>query len=134
MNINCVVLSGNLTKDPEMNKLQDGKEKCTFRIAVNGYGDKTNFFPVAVWDKKAQSCFQYLKKGNAVIVKGRIENRSFQGQDGTTKNITEIVAEDVEFLSSAKKATEEQKVEQTKIPVPPTFVPGTPIDEDDLPF
>ena len=69
-----------------------------------------------------------------MIVKGRIENRSFQGQDGTTKNVTEIIGEDVEFLNNIKKAESDQKYEQDKIPVPPTFVPGTPIDEDDLPF
>lgn len=138
MNINSVVLSGHLTFDPELNKLQSGQEKCSFRIAVNGYGEKTNFFPVVVWGKSAQSCFQYLQKGSGVIVKGRIETRSFTGNDGTTKNVTEIIGEDVEFLSGTKKETSEKtaepKYQQDKIPVAPAFVPGTPVDEDDLPF
>lgn len=102
-NLNKVFLLGNLTRDPELRQTANGASVCNFSIAVNeGFGDKkkVNFFNVQAWQKTAEACAKYLSKGRPVLVEGRLQNRSYE-KDGQKRTITEIVAENVQFLAQA---------------------------------
>lgn len=96
---------GNLTKDPELRTTQSGKAVASFTIAVNRrFKDKggdpvTDFFPVVTWDKLAESCARYLAKGKKVAVSGELQTRSYEDKNGVKRYVTEIVADEVEFLS-----------------------------------
>lgn len=104
--LNRVFLIGNLTRDPEMRYLPSGQSVTTFSIAVNRsyqtpQGEKkeeVNFIRIVTWAKRAEICNQYLKKGSPVFVEGRLQTRSWEAQDGTKKNMTEVVASNVQFL------------------------------------
>jgi single-strand DNA-binding protein len=104
--MNRATIIGNLTKDPELRTTATGKSVCTFTVAVNrGFGDKkeTDFLPIVVWSKPnyalAENCAKYLAKGRKVGISGRIQTRNYEAQNGERRYVTEIVAEDVEFLS-----------------------------------
>jgi len=101
--MNRATIIGNLTKDPELRSTATGKSVCTFTVAVNRpkYGDKqeTDFLPVVVWNERGENCAKYLAKGRKVAVSGRIQTRSYETQDGNRRYVTEIVADDVEFLT-----------------------------------
>lgn len=99
--LNKVFLLGNLTRDPELRQTANGASVCSFSIAVNeGFGDKkkVNFFNVQAWQKTAEACAKYLSKGRPVLVEGRLQNRNYE-KDGQKRTITEIVAENVQFLA-----------------------------------
>lgn len=110
-NLNKVFLIGNLTRDPELRYLPSGTAVTTFTVAANrNYmlqsgerKEETTFMPIVVWGKRAESCGEYLNKGSAVFVEGRLRNRSWQGQDGQKRNVTEVIAENVQFLARAKR-------------------------------
>lgn len=107
--LNKVFLLGNLTRDPELRQTANGASVCNFSIAVNeGFGDKkkVNFFNVQAWQKTAEACAKYLSKGRPVLVEGRLQNRSYE-KDGQKRTVTEIVAENVQFLGGGtEKAAE----------------------------
>lgn len=137
MDMNNIVVSGRLVKDPEMTKLQSGTEKANFRLAVGGIGEKTDFFPVVAWGKTAAAVYQHLKKGDRVIVQGRLTTREFDGSDGTKKTVTEINANDVVFLTMSKgeNATPTiPKAEDFKQGKMDGLPPFDPTNDDDLPF
>lgn len=96
---------GNLTKDPELRSTQSGKAVASFTIAVNRRfknqaGEAvTDFFPVTVWGQLAEVCGRYLAKGKKVAVVGELQTRNYEAKDGTKRYVTEIVADEVEFLS-----------------------------------
>lgn len=105
--MNKAIVSGNLAKDPEIRYTQSGKAVCTFSIGVNsGWGDnkRTDWLNIVVWGKAAEACGNNLIKGRKVLVEGRIQVRSYDANDGSKRYVTEIVANDVEFID-AKKAT-----------------------------
>jgi single-strand DNA-binding protein len=105
---NRVELIGNLTRDPEMRYTPQGTAVATFSIATNRVyttpdGEKkeeADFHRCVAWGKLAELCSQLLKKGNRVFVSGRLQNRSWESQDGQQKNSTEIVIEDMLVLTS----------------------------------
>lgn len=105
MYLNKVLLCGNLTRDPELKALPSGQQLCNLGVATNRvYKDKdgqqqkaTEFHSVVVWGRQAETCGQYLKKGQSVLVEGRLQTRSWDGQDGQKKYKTEIVADRVQF-------------------------------------
>jgi single-strand DNA-binding protein len=107
-NINRVVLTGNLTKDPELRHTPSGTSVCTLRIAVNSrtkdaqgnWGDKPNYFDVTVWGNQAESCSQFLSKGRPVGVDGRLDWREWEAQDGSKRQAVEIIADNIQFLGS----------------------------------
>jgi len=107
-NINRVVLVGNLTKDPELRHTPGGTPVCSLRIAVNSrrrdetgnWVDKPNYFDVSVFGNQAESCSQYLSKGRAVGIDGRLDWREWDAQDGTKRQAVQIIAESVQFLGS----------------------------------
>jgi single-strand DNA-binding protein len=109
MNINRVVLIGNLTKDPELRALPSGMAVCELRIAVNtrrknastgDWEDRPNYFNVKVWGGQGESAARYLAKGRQVGIDGRLEWREWEAQDGTKRQAIDIIAESVQFLGS----------------------------------
>jgi len=106
--LNRVILIGRLAADPELRYTQAGVAVTNFRIAVdrpfsNLQGEReTDFFPVVTWRKLAETCAHNLSKGRLVAVEGRLQNRSYQAQDGTTRWVTEVVADNVRFLDWPK--------------------------------
>src|SRR3954453_2020229 len=112
-NINRVVLTGNLTRDPELRSLPSGMSVCSLRIASNTrrkdnttgeWGDKPNYFSVTVWGAQGENCARFLAKGRPVCIDGRLEWREWQGQDGTKRESVEIVADAVQFLGGRDDA------------------------------
>ena len=107
-NINRVVLTGNLTRDPELRSLQSGTSVCSLRIASNSrrrdasgeWVDKPNYFSVTVWGAQGENCARFLSKGRPVCIDGRLDWREWQAQDGSKREAVEIVAESVQFLGS----------------------------------
>jgi single-strand DNA-binding protein len=106
-NINVVVVTGNLTKDPELRSLPSGNSVCKLRIAVNSrrkeggeWVDKPNYFDVTVWGAQGENCATYLSKGRPVAIQGRLEWREWEAQDGSKRQSVEIIAESVQFLGS----------------------------------
>ena len=110
-----VTLVGNLTRDPELRQTPGGNSVCQFGVAVgrrykDGSGqwvDKASFFDVVVWGAQGENCAQYLSKGRPVAVDGRLDQRSWDAQDGTKRSKVEIVAENVVFLGGAGGETRE---------------------------
>ena len=106
--INHVVLSGNLTRDPELRSLQSGTSVCSLRIANNTrrkdssgqWVDKPNYFNVKVWGAQGENCATYLTKGRPVAIDGRLDWREWEGQNGEKRQAVEIVADRVQFLGS----------------------------------
>lgn len=103
--LNRVVLIGRLTKDPELRYTQNGVAVASFTLAVdrnykNAQGDKeTDFIPCVVFRQLAELCANYLAKGRLAAVDGRIQVRSYEGQDGQRRWVTEVLGENVRFLS-----------------------------------
>ncbi|MBI3098253.1 MAG: single-stranded DNA-binding protein [Planctomycetes bacterium] len=104
--LNKVLLIGNLTRDPELRYTQGGAAVCKFSLAVNrSYtgkdGEKKEevcFIDVDVWQKLAELCAEYLKKGNPAFVEGRLKQDSWEGKDGTKRTKILVVADNVQFL------------------------------------
>jgi single-strand DNA-binding protein len=103
---------GNLATDPEIRTAQSGTQICTFRIAVNrrfanAQGVReVDFIPVVCFKQTAELCSKYLQKGRKVAVEGSIQTRSYEAQDGSKRYVTEIIADNVEFLSSRGESKE----------------------------
>src|SRR5690606_33514513 len=106
--LNRVVLIGRLTDDPTLRYTQQGHAVTTFRIAVgrpfaNQQGEwETDFFTIVTWRKLAESCANNLIKGRLVAVEGRLQYRQYARQDGSTRRVTEVVADSVRFLDWPK--------------------------------
>ena len=121
--LNKVMLIGNLTRDPEMRYTPAGTAVCTFGVATNRQwttesGEKkedAEFHNIVAWNKLAEICAQLLKKGRKVYVEGRLQTRSWQGQDGTQKQRTEVVINDMVILD---KKTEDVGGGEIDIPEP----------------
>ena len=109
-NINRVVLTGNLTRDPELRSLPSGMSVCSLRIAVNTrrkgasgeWEDKPNYFDVTVWGAQGENCARYLSKGRPVAIDGRLEWREWETPEGQKRQAIDIVADTVQFLSSPR--------------------------------
>ena len=103
--MNKVILIGNLTRDPELTETSSGIAVCRFAIAVsrdyaNADGTReTDFFNITVWRGRAENCGKYLKKGNKVAIVGSLQNRSYEDKDGVKRNVTDVIANEVEFLT-----------------------------------
>jgi single-strand DNA-binding protein len=106
-NINRVVVSGNLTRDPELRQLAGGNSVCKLRMAVNTrkkdrdsntWSDVANYFDITVWGAQGESVAKYLTKGSPLLVDGRLEWREWQAQDGTNRQAVEIIAENTQFI------------------------------------
>ena len=111
-NINRVVLTGNLTRDPELRNTPSGTSVCSLRLAVNTsrkdasgqWVDKPNYFDITVWGRQGENVAQYLAKGRPVAVDGRLEWREFTDKEGNNRQAVEIVADSVQFLGGRDDA------------------------------
>jgi single-strand DNA-binding protein len=107
-NINRVVLTGNLTRDPELRSTQSGTSVCSLRVACNtrrkgpsgDWEDKPNYFDVTVWGAQGENCARFLSKGRPVAIDGRLEWREWQDNNGNNRQSIDIVADAVQFLGS----------------------------------
>lgn len=130
--MNKVFLIGNLAKDVELNTTNSGKSVAKFTLATqrrftNADGEReTDFHNIVVWGNSAENCNKYLKKGSKTSVIGEVRYRSYEASDGTKRNVTEIFADEVEFLNTKKNDSDSKKTE-----VNPEL---TPTDDDRLPF
>lgn len=124
--LNKTVLIGRLTKDPNAKQLTTGTYVASYTLAVNRNfksksGEReTDFIPIVAWGKTAELCGQYLHKGMLIAVSGRIQTRTYIDDDGKTRYVTEVVAEEIVFLE--KKKTEEE------------IMSANGFEEEDLPF
>ncbi|MEL7597330.1 MAG: single-stranded DNA-binding protein [Clostridiaceae bacterium] len=133
--MNRVVLIGRLTKDPELKFIPGkGTAVATGTIAINRRFSKENneadFIPIVAWNKTAEILATYTKKGSLISVVGRIQTRSYEAKDGGRRYITEVVADEVEFLE--KKGQSIDRETDNEI-----FLPDEgfePIEDGDIPF
>ncbi len=163
--MNKVFLIGRLTKNPEARTTTNGIHVTTFTLAVNRKANReqTDFISIVTWRGLADNCMNYLVQGQQAAVSGEMQTRSYQGTDGKTRYITEVVADDVEFLakpqtqqtaSSTSPYAQQRPVQQQTTVVDPTmfnhyYNPQNPIQvsqdpvaqelqevivDDDLPF
>ncbi len=132
-NFNKVYLMGNLTRDPDLRYIPSGAAVTTFDMAVNRIyttqsGEKkkdTCFIRIVVWGKMAEVCGEYLSKGSPVFVEGRLQSRSWVGQNGQKRFTIEVVASNVQFLRlKAQAGAIEPPVPETQFDTKP------PLEED----
>lgn len=105
--MNKAFIVGNLTREPEVKTTTTGQTVCNFTIAVSRRfkKDETDYIPIVVWNKQAENCGKYLSQGSKVSVSGEIQTRNYEGKNGKVY-VTEVVADEVEFLSSKTQKTE----------------------------
>ena len=111
-NINRVVLTGNLTRDPELRATNSGLNVCSLRIATNTrqkdasgeWTDRAHYFSVTVFGAQGENCARFLSKGRPVAIDGRLQWREWQDQNGNKRESIEIVAESVQFLGGRDDA------------------------------
>ena len=138
--MNRVVLIGNLASDPESRTTQSGIQQCSFRLAVqrrfaNASGVReADFLPVVCWRQTAELCSRYLLKGRKVAVEGSIQTRSYDAQDGTKRFVTEIIADNVEFLDGVKVAQAGAQTVTDALAPQQSAGGFTEVDDDELPF
>jgi single-strand DNA-binding protein len=108
-NVNVVVITGNLTRDPELRHIGSGTAICELRVAVNSrrkdgqsgeWVDKPNYFDVTVWGAQGENCANYLSKGRPVAIEGRLDWREWEAKDGGKRQAVQIIANTVQFLGS----------------------------------
>lgn len=125
--LNKVQIIGNLGRDPEMRYTPNGKPVASFTVAVSRAWvkpegervEKTEWFNVIAWERLAEICRQYLAKGSPVYVEGRLETRSWQGEDGQKHFRTEIVANEVIILDRRGRALDEEPTSTPSSEPPP---------------
>ena len=113
-NINRVIITGNLTRDPELSSLpSSGLAVCSLRVACNGrrknnqtgeWEDQPNYFDVTVWGAQGENCSRFLSKGRGVAVDGRLQWREWTDKEGQKRQSVDIVADSVQFLGSREDA------------------------------
>ncbi len=139
--MNKCIFIGNLTRDPELQTTGGGVSFCRFSIAVNrsytnASGEReADFINIVTWRGLADNCAKYLAKGRKVCVVGQLQTRTYDDKDGNKRYATEIVADDVEFISAGGAA---QDGEREAAPAPrggnKRVSELRPVDTDDLPF
>ena len=142
--MNKAILIGNLTRDPELRTTGSGISVCSFTLAVNRRFTtqqgvrEADFIPIVVWRQQAELCARYLTKGRKCAVVGSIQTRSYDAQDGTKRYVTEVVADEVEFIGSAGQGGVSHGDDVPPPPEPATFTPKATgfaeTDDDELPF
>ena len=150
MDLNKVMIIGRLTRDPEIRTTSNGANVASFAVAT-GFSwtdqqgqkkEQTEFHNVVAWRKLADIIAQYLKKGSQVYIEGRLQTRSWDGQDGKKNYRTEIVADNMIMLgrpggsaaSPANNAPASQPQPQEQQSEAPSKLPDIQIDDSDIPF
>ena len=131
--MNYVSLLGRLTRDPEVTYTQSGKAFTRFSIAVSrgtSNRDEVDFINCVAWEKRAETISQYFKKGNRILVQGRISAGSYE-KNGETRYTTDVVVNNFDFIETrANEGNSESNFSRTE-----TVVVDEPVDaEDDFPF
>ncbi len=149
--MNKVVLIGRLTKDPELKFTPgNGTAVTTVTLAVDKYNASTgqreaDFISVTIWGKQAESTANYMSKGSLMAISGRIQTRSYDAKDGTKRYVTEVVANEVSFLSKSNSSSNgrnngfnngsEYNAPQDTFGGGMSFEEDmTPVDDGDIPF
>ena len=144
-NINRVVITGNLTRDPELRSTPNGMSICGLRVAVNGrkkdaesgqWVDKANYFDVTVFGAQGDNCAQYLAKGRPVAIEGRLNWREWEAQDGAKRQSVDIIADTVQFLGS-RDAPQSNGVVESDVPADTSDFQEAGVGsgkDDDIPF
>lgn len=146
-NLNRAFLIGRLTKDPEVRQTTNGTPVANFTIAINRrfrsptgeIKEETTYVGIVAWQKLADLCRQYLSKGRAVLVEGKIQNRSWETEDGQKRSTLEIRADRIEFLEREFRS---EPAPHPAVPgeppaaadSPPEPMPENGKSDDDLPF
>ena len=148
-NINRVIITGNLTRDPELRHTNGGTAVCSLRVAVNTrrkdqssgeWVDKPNYFDVTVWGAQGENCAQYLAKGRPVAVDGRLEWREWEGENGQKRQAIDIIADSVQFLGSREGGENGGRfTPQSDVPADTADFAQAPVasgsgTDDDIPF
>ncbi len=148
-NINRVVLTGNLTSDPELRSLPSGMSVCKLRVACNTrrkdnstgeWTDKPNFFDVTVWGAQGENCSRFLSKGRPVALDGRLEWREWEDPNGNKRQAVDIIADSVQFLGSRDGGGDNggRFTPQSDVPADTsdfqTAPAGAKTADDDIPF
>jgi single-strand DNA-binding protein len=145
-NINRVVITGNLTRDPELRSTGGGTSVCSLRIASNSrtkdasgnWVDKPNYFDVTVWGAQGENVAQYLSKGRPVAVDGRLNWREWQDQQGNKRQSVDIIADSVQFLGSREGGENGGRfTPQSDVPADTSDYASAPAGssgDDDIPF
>jgi single-strand DNA-binding protein len=151
-NINRVIITGNLTRDPEMSSLPSGTTVCTLRVACNGrrknnetgeWEDQPNYFDVSVWGPQGENCSRYLRKGRPVAIDGRLRWREWTSGD-QKRQAVDIIAETVQFLGGRDDAgngngfSSSVRAAESDIPIDQSDFESAPVSagvaDDDIPF
>lgn len=142
MDLNKAQIIGRLTRDPEVRTTPNGAKVASFGVATNfrwtdqsgQKKEQVEYHNVVVWRKLADVVEQYLKKGSQVYVEGRLQTRSWDGQDGQKRNRTEIVADNLIMLARAPGQGSSPMAEAAEQPEAPAETPTIQISNDDIPF
>ena len=142
--MNKAIIIGNLTKGPEKKVTPNGVSVTSFTVAISRRGNKevADFLPVVTWRALADNCAKYLAKGRKVAVIGEIQTRSYTANDGSKRYVTEINADEVEFLSASKPSdASDDEFIPDDFKMPEKAAQGTSeldmrpiLDDEDLPF
>jgi single-strand DNA-binding protein len=109
VSFNRVILAGNLTRDPELRFTNDGVPVCSFGLAVNrvrSRSEEVDFFDVSAWRELGETIANYKKKGDPILVEGRLQYRTWEAQDGSKRSKVDVVADNVQFLGRAGEPQE----------------------------
>lgn len=143
--LNCVTLMGRLVADPELRTTTTGRSVCSFRIAVDrsyakaGEQRQADFINIVAWETTANFVARYFKKGSMIAIQGQLQTRTYDANDGTKRNIVEVIAREVSFCGSRTETGTVQAapVAPAQAPTYQTAAPSDfeEIDDDeDLPF
>ena len=151
-NINRVVLTGNLTKDPDLRATPSGTPVCSLRLACNGrrknnetnqWEDQPNYFDITVWGAQGENCSKYLTKGRGVAIDGRLQWREWTDQSGNKRQSVDIIAENVQFLGGRDDAgngngfSSSARVAESDVPIDTGDFERAPVGtgaDEDIPF
>ena len=141
------IITGNLTRDPELRTTTNGTNVCSFSVAVNRTykgadgenKEDVSYIDCVAWGKLGEVISNYAKKGSGVLVSGRLSQRSFEGKDGIKRSRTEIVAEDFNFIGSNPASRDggsySPASQEAEAPVDiPTDIPEGEVDLSEIPF
>lgn len=142
--MNKVMLIGNLTKEPELRATGSGISVCTFTLAVqrrfqsrDSQTREADFIPIVVWRAQAENCAKYLHKGSQAAISGSLQTRSYDAPDGSKRYITEVVAEEVQFLARPANASDgavNDSARAASFGAPPFGENMQTVDDEDIPF
>jgi single-strand DNA-binding protein len=151
-NINRVVITGNLTRDPELRSLPSGNSVCSLRVACNGrrrnpstqeWEDQPNYFDVTVWGAQGDNCSRFLSKGRGVAIDGRLQWREWTDKEGQKRQSVDIVADSVQFLGGRDDAgngngfSSSARATESDVPIDTGDFERTPAGastDEDIPF